>query len=359
VIWTYFLLLLALIVTALAVIFYFVPIDKNVKAKGTVVPRAYEEVRSKVPGIIQEIYIREGDSVEAGDRLALINDNVLQEKKNNLVRQREEWREDIRRLEDRIELSEKKIFPSEMFKLDQNIHRARLDKQRAEKKYERFQELSSQGLSSEIEKEEAELEVKMAESALSQLEEEKRLRHNKQFDEMESLKTQLRQREEMLREARKNLKILEESLDNVTVLAPCGGIVLTYEVHKKKGSYVTAGQSFMEIGDKEDLVFKAKVEERDVSDVSMGNTVKIFLNAFPKRKYDPLEGQVALITEISAKEPGSPFYVEVPLSRTFYEEDGNPEGERKKIRPGMLGEAEILVDEDSTIFDNILDSLLK
>jgi len=358
-IWIYFLLLLIIIIGALSIIFYFVPIDKNVKAKGSVVPKTYQEVKAKVSGIIQEVYVREGESVEQGDKLALIDDKVLQERKNNLIQQKEEIQDDIDRWEERLNSLEIRIHPSENMRIDEKINQAERDKVWAERKLSLIEELSKDELVSKIDREEAEWKVKSSESLLKQLEEEKNLLLGQQMNETEDLKTQISQRRELLEAVIKNLAILEKSLENVTIIAPCRGIVLTYEVHKKKGSYVAEGGPFMEIGDKENLVFKAKVDGKDISEVRIGDPAKIFLNTFPKRKYHPLEGSVDHITEISAKEPGSPFYVVIPLNKTFYKDEDEPEGQRKEVKPGYAGEAEILVDEDSTIFDNILDSLLK
>ena len=354
-IWNYFLLLVLLIVVTLAIIFYFVPIDKNVKAPGKVIPEDRAEVKTRVRGIIQEIYICEGDIVEPGDKLALINDDELKEIEYSLNRQKDEFSGQLKRMKEKLELMNTRIHPLEMSQLQGSIEQAKLERRRTETRYNRVQKLSEEALASDEEVEEADLEFQKAASVVRQLEEEKNLTFDEQNEEKKELKVRIRQWGEKLEEVEKNLEMVYEDLENVTVLSPIRGVILTHEVEKLKGNFLTEGQSFMEIGDTKKLVFKARVDERDISDVKMGNSAKIFLHAFPKRKYDPLEGKVEWITSKSTGEPGPPFYMVVPLNTAYYQD----EDDKKEIRPGMMGEAEILVDEDATIFDIILDNLLK
>lgn len=64
-----------------------------------------------------------------------------------------------------------------------------------------------------------------------------------------------------------------------TIKAPTGGNLALNNIYQ--GSYVTAGQELFSITSSSDLIFKAEIDEADISNVKKGMKVKLNLDSYP------------------------------------------------------------------------------
>lgn len=81
-----------------------------------------------------------------------------------------------------------------------------------------------------------------------------------------------------------------KNYQNGVVKAPADGLVALASIYD--GSYVNAGQELFAITGKDKLIFKAEVDEADVSHVSVGMKAKVNLDSYPGEVF---AGEIALL----------------------------------------------------------------
>ncbi len=136
-----------------------------------------------------------------------------------------------------------------------------------------------------------------------------------------------------------NAKIV---LGSTTIRAPRNGVIL--QKYVEQGTIITSGQSFnsqgtsiVQLGDVSRVLVDAAVDEADISQVSLGQKVKITLDALPDKEF---EGRVRLI------DPRGSTDQNVTTIRTRIE-ILNPEA--NVLRPGLNAECEFLVREKKDV----------
>jgi RND family efflux transporter MFP subunit len=82
------------------------------------------------------------------------------------------------------------------------------------------------------------------------------------------------------------------------VKAPSEGQLALADIYE--GSYVTAGQELFSVVNLDDLVFKAQIDEADISHVKAGMPATISLDSYPNKTYDGAVSQIdSKITTLS------------------------------------------------------------
>jgi multidrug resistance efflux pump len=93
-----------------------------------------------------------------------------------------------------------------------------------------------------------------------------------------------------------------ERIDRTTIVAPSGGVVLTEQLERLPGAYVREGETLLEVGEVGDWRVTMLVPERDVHKISVGDRVRLEVQAFDQRDRRQLEGRVA---HVAAEPVGS------------------------------------------------------
>ena len=134
---------------------------------------------------------------------------------------------------------------------------------------------------------------------------------------------------ETLRSAELNMDNLQEAMNNYTVTSPISGTII--EKNAKAGDALTAGADLCTIYDLSYLVMVINVDELQVSDVSVGQSVQVTADAVPDKTYTGTVTRVSM--KGSSKGGTTPYPVTVRIDET--------EG----LRPGMNANAEIVIAE--------------
>jgi HlyD family secretion protein len=125
-----------------------------------------------------------------------------------------------------------------------------------------------------------------------------------------------------------DVEIQDIAIRNTVLSAPFGGILVSSPT-TVTGINLLATDVF-EVVNPDTLIFKAAVDEADVANVSLGQSAKVTLDAYPDQ---PFEGNVAFISYKSQQSSsGTVFVVEIPISGTDL---------LNRYRLGMNGDAEI------------------
>jgi multidrug resistance efflux pump len=133
------------------------------------------------------------------------------------------------------------------------------------------------------------------------------------------------------------IALLNEQLARTQILAPFDGVIVSGDLTRTLGSPVERGQVLYKIAPLNDYRVVLEVDERDFSDVVLGQTGYLALAAAPNER---LEIIVNKITPVSTAEDGSNFFkVEASLADP-------PE----HLRPGMQGVGKVEVGERKLIW---------
>ena len=134
---------------------------------------------------------------------------------------------------------------------------------------------------------------------------------------------------ETLRSAELNMDNLQEAMNNYTVTSPISGTII--EKNAKAGDALATGADLCTIYDLSYLVMVINVDELQVSDVSVGQSVQVTADAVPDKTY------TGTVTRVSMKGTSSGGTTTYPVTVRIDETDG--------LRPGMNANAEIVTAE--------------
>ena len=134
---------------------------------------------------------------------------------------------------------------------------------------------------------------------------------------------------ETLRSAELNMDNLQEAMNNYTVTSPISGTII--EKNAKAGDALTAGADLCTIYDLSYLVMVINVDELQVSDVSVGQSVQVTADAVPDKPY------TGTVTRVSMKGSSNGGTTTYPVTVRIDETEG--------LRPGMNANAEIVIAE--------------
>ena len=140
-----------------------------------------------------------------------------------------------------------------------------------------------------------------------------------------------------IEQADAQIALLNEQLARTQILAPFDGVIVSGDLTRTLGSPVERGQVLYKIAPLNDYRVVLEVDERDFSDVAVGQTGNLALAAAPN---DRLEIVVNKITPVSTPQDGSNFFrVEASLA--------DPP---KFLRPGMQGVGKVDIGERRRIW---------
>ena len=132
---------------------------------------------------------------------------------------------------------------------------------------------------------------------------------------------------ETLRSAQISMENLQDTMNNYTITAPISDTVIEKDV--KAGDALTSGTTLCVLYDLSYLEMVINVDELQVSDLSVGQSVQVTADAVPDKTY------VGEVTRVSMKGSSSGGTTTYPVTVRIDDIDG--------LRPGMNANAEIVV----------------
>ncbi|MCI1778716.1 MAG: efflux RND transporter periplasmic adaptor subunit [Bacteroidales bacterium] len=220
-------------------------IVETIPANGKIKPVTEVKISPDVSGEIIELNVKEGDAVKKGDMILKIKQDVY-------------------------------ISAVESAEASLNASKTQFEQQKAKLattrlSYLRSKQLHEQKVMSDADFESAESEYKVAKEVLK----------SAKFN-IESYRAQLK-------EAQENLK-------KTVIYAPMPGIVSSLEVEQGErvvGTSQMAGTEMLRVADLSKMEVLVDVNENDIINVIPGDTAKIEIDAYPKRKFNGLVTEVA------------------------------------------------------------------
>ncbi|MES2559317.1 MAG: efflux RND transporter periplasmic adaptor subunit [Bacteroidota bacterium] len=286
-------------------------IIETVSANGKIQPEVEVKMSSDVSGEIKELYVKEGDSVQAGRLLARIDPELYQSSLDRSEAALNNSKANLANARARLLQSEAKFSEVEQQYLrNKKMYEAKLISDGE------FQTAQSTYLTTKADIEAAKQTVIGA-----------------QF----TVKTQ----EAGLKEAKKNLTRTE-------IFAPVSGIVSKLSVEKGErvvGTSQMAGTEMMRIANLNDMEVSVDVNENDIVKVSIGDTTEVEVDAYNNRKFKGMVTEIANSATTSAattSDQVTNFVVKIRILRSSYADLEKAFGKKRSVfRPGMSASVEI------------------
>jgi multidrug resistance efflux pump len=275
------------------------------------------DVRAGVDGIIDAVFVSEGDRVAAGDPVATLSDRDLRAELQQVVAQIAEQRARHRMLLSGPRAEQIAVARTAVEKAEERLRYARMH-------LDRLSHLHEQHLSSLTEYQEAMEQAAIREKELEEAAGELRLlQAGTRPEEIEAVQAEIA-RLEVRRQ------YLELQLEQVRITSPIAGIVTTPRVEEKLGEYVERGELIAEVHELQRVHAEISVPEKEIADVRLGQEVTLKARAFPGRTF------TGSVTSIA---PAARYSEEYDESRiTVATELQNPD---LLLKPQMTGTAKI------------------
>ncbi|MEK2485289.1 efflux RND transporter periplasmic adaptor subunit [Providencia stuartii] len=238
----------------------FGPMSIEIRGNGVLAPKYIRWISSNVDGRIEQVLVKPGAVVVAGDVIAMMVNPELTQKTEEIRWEIEAEEANLRALQMRHSNS---ILDaqSKVFIAKQNYEKAKL-KYDAEKKL--YKEV--EGFIPKIEFERSRFDSEGAREIWNV--EKQRLTTLKATQESEFLASQA-----MLNKIKKSLSRSENLLDSLTVVANQNGVI--QEVNIEAGQQILAGSNIVKLALEGDLIAELAIPERQVHDVALGQKVII------------------------------------------------------------------------------------
>lgn len=283
-------------------------IYETITASGRIEPVVNVKVSADVSGEIIELYVKEGQRVEAGQLLLKIKPNTYIS-----VRDRAKAALDNARVN--------------LDNANARYQQTMLQLERVRQSYERSKKLWENRAISQSEWESAESEYKLAEVDLKVAEE------------------NVRAAEYGVKSAEASLAEAQENLSKTSVYAPLDGIVTRLNVKRGErvvGTEMMAGTELLQIADLTKMQVVVSVNENDIVRVKVGDTALIEVDAYLGQKFKGIVTDIAHSAAVSGQlaDQVTTFEVKIEILPASYASLVMPNNPYP-LRPGMTANVEI------------------
>jgi putative peptide zinc metalloprotease protein len=353
--------------------------ELTISGEFTVLPIQNADVRTEVEGIIQAVFVEEGDLVGQGDPIAALSDRDYRAEFNKTTAEIKEKQAKLRMLElgprpEEVELARKARVTVETRQEQARKRYAEAGRLRAERQagaettaqkgkervkyaqqsFERLKTLFEKGLISRKELEETEeqmtvrgREVEEAQASLKEVladdlaDFEKEMAvTEKELDEADGRLSVLLagSRTEEIEATKAEIARLEaqqqlvgERLRLLRIVSPHTGVITTRRMKELVGRLVSKGDLIAEVHDLRTIEGEISIPEQEIADVQVGQDVVLKARAYPTENF---EGVVSAIAPAAVKTEGA---VAEKIIRVITKIDNAP----LRLKSQMTGNAKI------------------
>lgn len=295
-------------------------------------PSRRVEVTNPVGGTVVQLLVEPGDAVEIGQPLAVITSGELAELRVTALENFAEREGDIQQAAADLRLAQQSYERQQQIAL-MTINQAQTELRVAQEQYDRDRELTEQGALPRRELLESEAHLAVAQQAVTEAE--SQLEVLEAQTEMERAQTALdvAQSRAQLSAGTYQTRLQQLGADEnpdgtVTIRAPISGTIADRPVTLGQ-SAEDAGATLMTIVDDRTVLATANIYEKDLSQVSLGQRVRVTVSGLPDRFF---EGRITAIGSVVEGENRV-----VPVRAELNNSDG-------ALKPGMFAELEVLTD---------------
>ena len=302
---------LSVLVLALISFAALVKVDQVVTVPGRLVTRrSTQDLTTPERGVVKEVLVRNGQSVQAGDALVVLDPRVQRSEVAELrsqldaerLRQQSAQarvRERIRGLERQLAIDERLLAP--------------------------LRNLAAEGGSSQMQVIEKERQLEATRRELAEA------RQEEQTLSFESQRTQA--------ELRADLVDARSQLDLVTLRAPVNGTVI--DLKAQTGQVANGNEALLKLVPNDELQAQTFARDADIAFIRPNQTAEIALTTYDKSLYGTLPATVSLVSQ-DALPPAPPYdYPHFPVTLELSSQRLQSNGKSFALQPGMALNAQI------------------
>ncbi|WP_231372025.1 MULTISPECIES: HlyD family type I secretion periplasmic adaptor subunit [unclassified Thioalkalivibrio] len=356
--------LASLLFAAFGVWAYFAEVTQVSTGQGTVVPQSGSQViQSMEGGILRELYVRRGDSVDVGQKLAALDPVQTRAEKEEvearylgaLARKsrleaevtgaREIDFPDVLESAPDVTAPERALFDSRREGFERSLRNIETAIDLVEQERSITAELVDAGAASRVELLQQRRSMAELRQQKEELEDDFRVRAR---EELAETRTEV----EALRSA---LRGHEDALERLVLRSPVQGRVQNLELQTLGGVVSPNGKIMEIVPQDEDLIIEARISPRDIAHVHPGQKAQVEITAYDASRYGKLQGIVTDISPDTFRDEVNPeeiyYRVSLELEDTSLETDA---GRSVAVATGMIARVDIETGERT-----ILEYLLK
>ena len=305
----------------------FAKTDQIVIANGELQPTTrVRSIKLPISGVVEEVYVKEGNLVEKDEKLLKINDDLNIETKQNLINKISLKEEELKLKKSELENSVL-ILKNEINEINSvlSIERYNLNK---------FSSVYDEGAISKIDYDAQKIKVL---NYLNDLTNKKILIKVKTSE----LSQEIKFIQDNLFNYKTQLEEIEDILKYSIIKSPIAGYV--YEINAKdKGFVIGANQDILKIVPQENLEALVFVNSKDIGFILTGQEVELNIDSYPASDFGGVDGKISFISANSRKindRDNNLFYeVKVTLNNQLIELNS---GKNLPLKPGMSLSANI------------------
>lgn len=347
---------------------YFSPLEEVAQGQGRIIPSSREQiVQSLDPGTIQEMLVKEGDTVEKGQILLRLDDTrssaILREsqaKVENLEAmvarlQAEAYNTNLvfpDHISDELKKREEAAYVSRRRAMEEQVSGLRQSKNVLEQQIAIAEPMVKRGVMSQVDllrmqRDSHDLEAQITE------------RQNRYTTDASN---ELVKTESELAQAKENMAMRADPVERSQIRAPMKGIVKNIRINTI-GGVVNAGQDILEIVPIEDnLLVEAYIRPNDVAFIRPGLPAVVKLTAYDYAIYGGLQGEVTLISpDTLSDEKHNASELKLNMNNVYYrilvKTSGShlvdKNGNEMPIIPGMVATVDVKTGE-KTVFQYLI-----
>ena len=334
-------------------------VEEITRCEARIVPDGKEQVIASLEGgILREMLVQEGQQVEAGQELALLDPTRVEAQQNESQAKRIALKAMVVRLTAEANGLELK-FPPELaaYKSIVDGETAAFDARR------RLNEDISGGNSRSINLLQRELSVSRTMAAKGLMSDVEVMRLSRQLNELQQQRSErinrfrqdassdLVRAQTELAQLEEQLVVREDVLRRTVIRSPVKGLVKNIRVNTM-GGVVAGGAAIMEIvplGER--VLIEARLKPIDIGFVRVGQHAEIKLSSYNYNTYGGLKGRIQFISPDAIRDPeraggeGTYYRVIVPAEVSTL----RSQGKELPVIPGMTGTLEIKTGERSVL----------
>ena len=305
----------------------FAKTDQIVIANGELQPTTrVRSIKLPISGVVEEVYVKEGNLVEKDEKLLKINDDLNIETKQNLINKISLKEEELKLKKSELENSVL-ILKNEINEINSvlSIERYNLNK---------FSSVYDEGAISKVDYDAQKIKVL---NYLNDLKNKKILIKVKTSE----LSQEIKFIQDNLFNYKTQLEEIEDILKYSIIKSPIAGYV--YEINAKdKGFVIGANQDILKIVPQENLEALVFVNSKDIGFILTGQEVELNIDSYPAADFGGVDGIISFISANSRKindRDNNLFYeVKVTLNNQLIELNS---GKNLPLKPGMSLSANI------------------
>lgn len=252
--------------------------NKNLIETSSSIEATTIEIRAIISGDLQKAFVKEGDAVQNGDTLFIIDRKELQLQYNQAVAN---YNFAISKYQTILQ----GVRAEDKAQLKEVVRQAEANFENAKKDFERVKNLfENQSVSQKV-FDDAKLKLDVAEAQL------KSAKENLLKAERGPLKSEIEAYKSQVDVAKAQVELLEKKLNDAIIISPATGYVSL--INYNEGELVTAGSLITKITNLDEVYVKIYVNELNLGKIKIGDEAEIKPDAYPDKIF---KGKIVFIS---------------------------------------------------------------